>query len=129
MNCMEKGPAPEAAERDSHAAEASCGFVSVLVFLTLETPPLGSTMSLAQVNHICIYLYIMFRHSLSAHSSSAHSLSAQVLSAHSLLVHTHVLILSHRDSGIAWLLHVCSLLIGSLSIGSIHIIGENWSSI
>ena len=79
---MEKGPAPEAAERDSHAAEVRCGFVSVLVFLTLEPPPLGLTMSLAQVNHICIYLYIMFRHSLSAHSSSAYSLLAQILSAY-----------------------------------------------
>ena len=32
LNCMEKGPAPEAAERDSHAAEARCGFVLNLFF-------------------------------------------------------------------------------------------------
>ena len=61
-------------------------------------------MSLAQVNHICIYLYIMFRHSLSAHTS------------HSLLVHTHVLILSHRDSGIdGFYMSVHSLSAHSLS--------------
>jgi len=60
-------------------------------------PPLGLTMSLAEVDNICIYLYIMFRHSLSAHSSSAHSLSAQVLSAHwshvLSVTHTYILIL------------------------------------
>ena len=78
LNCMEKGAAPEAVAMRPKRDVASCW--------NLVPPPLGLTMSLAQVNHICMYLYIMSRHSLSAHSSSAHSLSAQVLSAHSPLV-------------------------------------------
>ena len=57
-------------------------FAGDLVFWLSSPPSLGLTMSLAQVNHICIYLYIMFRHSLSAHSSSAHSFLAQILSAY-----------------------------------------------